>query len=141
MVIPFAPGASNDITARLIAPRLSESLGNSVVVDNALRPARPYDAAALHARECRVLMDAVFDDFDVLLAPSAIGEAPRGLSSTGSAVFNRMWTLLGVPCVTLPCTRGPTGLPVGVQIIGRYRADRKTLDAAAWIERQVAVKA
>lgn len=100
-------------------------------------PGEAYDAAVMHARECRVLIDAAFADFDALLAPSAIGEAPLGLSSTGKAVFNRMWTLLGLPCVTIPCNRGPVGLPVGVQIIGRFRSDKKTLEIAAWIERQI----
>jgi Asp-tRNA(Asn)/Glu-tRNA(Gln) amidotransferase A subunit family amidase len=123
---------------RLHREQLSAGLASRV--QNGLAcSADAYEAAARHARECRVLMDGVFDDFDVLLAPSAPGEAPPGLTSTGKAIFNRMWTLLGVPCVTLPCTRGPTGLPVGVQIIGRYRADRKTLDVAAWIERRLAV--
>ena len=99
-------------------------------------PGEDYEAATRHARDCRALIDDCFREFDVLLTPSAIGEAPAGLSSTGKAVFNRMWTLLGLPCITLPRYRGEAGLPVGIQIIGRFRADRKTLDVAAWVEQE-----
>jgi Asp-tRNA(Asn)/Glu-tRNA(Gln) amidotransferase A subunit family amidase len=86
-------------------------------------------ANAVHAQE---LIDACFDRYDVLLAPSAIGEAPAGLHTTGNAIFCRMWTLLGLPCVHLPFARGVQGLPVGLQMIGRFGADQKTLQAAHW---------
>lgn len=99
-------------------------------------PGEDYETASRLARECRALIDDCFREFDVLLTPSAIGEAPVGLSSTGKAVFNRMWTLLGLPCLTLPRYRGGTGLPVGIQIIGRFRADRKMLDVATWVENE-----
>jgi Asp-tRNA(Asn)/Glu-tRNA(Gln) amidotransferase A subunit family amidase len=71
---------------------------------------------------------------DVLLTPSAIGEAPEGLSSTGDPAFNRIWTLLGVPCLNLPGAVAPSGMPVGVQLVGRSGCDGDLLAAAAWIE-------
>jgi Asp-tRNA(Asn)/Glu-tRNA(Gln) amidotransferase A subunit family amidase len=68
------------------------------------------------------------------LTPSAPGEAPVGLDSTGDASFNRGWTMLHVPCVSVPAGMGPGGLPIGVQIVGRIGADARTLAAAAFLE-------
>jgi Asp-tRNA(Asn)/Glu-tRNA(Gln) amidotransferase A subunit family amidase len=84
-------------------------------------------------------MDDVFREFDVLLTPSAPGEAPEGLERTGSAVFNRPWTLLGVPCVTVPAGVGPHGLPVGVQLVGRYGDDARTFSYADWVRKAIDV--
>lgn len=95
--------------------------------------AASYDAARSLARACRAEFAGVAGGCDVLLTPSATGEAPAGLESTGNPVMNRMWTLLGVPCVNVPAARGPHGLPVGVQIIGRRDDDAHALSAAAWI--------
>ena len=96
-------------------------------------PRERYDAAMRHARECRRVFDGLFTEVDVLLTPSAPGEAPRGLESTGSALFNRNWTLLGAPCVTVPYGQGESGLPLGVQIVGRYDDDERVLLAAEWV--------
>ena len=76
--------------------------------------------------------------FDALIAPSAPGEAPKGLEATGDPVFNRMWTLLGNPCVTLPCAKGPNGLPVGVQFVGALGEDDALLGVCAWAESRLA---
>ena len=73
-------------------------------------------------------------DYDFLLTPPARGEAPKGLSSTGDAVFNRAWTLLGVPCVTLPFGAGPQGLPLGVQLVGAMDGDSALLAHAHWAD-------
>ncbi len=79
-----------------------------------------------------------FQDVDVLLTLPAPGEAPADLTFTGDPIFNKVWTALGWPCVTVPCGKGPGGLPLGVQIVGPNGEDAKTLAAAAWIERLVA---
>ena len=55
--------------------------------------------------------DAFMADFDVLLTPSAPGEAPAGLGWTGDPIFNAAWTALHVPCITVPAGVGPAGLP------------------------------
>ena len=98
----------------------------------AVSPGR-YDAARTLARSCRAALADVFADIDVVLAPSAAGEAPEGIQATGDPLFNRMWTLLHTPVVHLPLGLGPRGLPVGVTIAGPIGADRPTLSAAHWI--------
>jgi hypothetical protein len=74
---------------------------------------------------------------DVLLTPAAAGEAPVGLASTGDPAFSRIWTLLGVPCLSLPVLRGPAGLPLGLQLIGARGRDEDLLAAASWIENRL----
>jgi len=91
-----------------------------------------YDAARLHARDCRRQLAERMRDYDYLLTPSAPGEAPATLEATGSSVFNRVWTLLGVPCVTLPSGTGPNGLPLGVQLVGSFDGDSGLLAWSHW---------
>jgi Asp-tRNA(Asn)/Glu-tRNA(Gln) amidotransferase A subunit family amidase len=71
---------------------------------------------------------------DVLVTPSAPGEAPAGLEWTGDPAFNFIWTSLHVPCVTVPVGTGPNGLPLGIQIVGRCGEDRAVLAWARWVE-------
>jgi Asp-tRNA(Asn)/Glu-tRNA(Gln) amidotransferase A subunit family amidase len=79
-------------------------------------------------------VDALFDSFDVLVSPSATGEAPAGTDATGDPVFCRGWTLLGLPCVHLPVTKGPHGLPLGIQLVGRFGEDSRLLAIAEWVQ-------
>jgi Asp-tRNA(Asn)/Glu-tRNA(Gln) amidotransferase A subunit family amidase len=97
-------------------------------------PRDDYDAARRLARDCRRRLVHDFRDYDFLLTPSAPGEAPRDLDTTGSSVFNRVWTLFGVPCVTLPFGTGPQGLPLGVQLVGQPGGDRKLLSWGRWLQ-------
>ena len=78
-------------------------------------------------------LDRLFDHYDALLAPSATGQAPVGLGFTGNHVFNGMWTLLGVPSVSEPLLKGADGMPIGVQVIGRWGEDAKALKTARWL--------
>ena len=91
------------------------------------------DALAL-AQACSAQLQSSWRGCDVLLSLSAPGEAPKGLHSTGDSVFNRNWTLLGLPCVHLPTAAGPQGLPLGVQLIGPVGGDVALLGAALWAE-------
>jgi Asp-tRNA(Asn)/Glu-tRNA(Gln) amidotransferase A subunit family amidase len=96
------------------------------------------DGAALaHARATfRSLQDAFPDamgDCDILVTPSAPGEAPRGLAWTGDPAFNLIWTSLHVPCVTVPAGLGPNGMPLGIQVVGPRGADAAVLAWAAWV--------
>lgn len=78
-------------------------------------------------------LDEVFERYDAIVTPAAPGEAPQGLQSTGSAVFNSLWSLLGVPAVTLPLLTGATGMPIGVQLVGRRNNDGRLLRTARWL--------
>ncbi|MDA8109355.1 MAG: amidase [Betaproteobacteria bacterium] len=98
-------------------------------------PYADYVEAHRQADTARQRLREVFARHDVLLSPSAPGEAPAGLDATGDPVFNRIWTLLGVPCITLPAHAGPNGLPVGIQLIGTWDRDRELLGIAEWMAR------
>ncbi|HEX7384570.1 MAG TPA: amidase, partial [Burkholderiaceae bacterium] len=97
-----------------------------------------YDEALALASKCRARLAEAFGDADAILAPSAPGEAPKGLAATGDPVFCRIWTLLGAPAVNVPGAKGPTGLPVGVQVVGRPREDARALGVAEWLHRPFA---
>ena len=97
-----------------------------------------YDEARGLAATCRAMLGDVFADADVILAPSAPGEAPRGLAATGDPIFCRVWTLLGVPAMNIPCSKGPNGLPVGVQIVGRIGDDARAVAVAEWLSAALA---
>jgi Asp-tRNA(Asn)/Glu-tRNA(Gln) amidotransferase A subunit family amidase len=97
-------------------------------------PHSQYLAALALTRHCSAKLEATWQSCDVLLSLSAPGEAPEGLHSTGDSVFNRNWTLLGLPCVHLPTAAGPHGLPLGVQLIGPVGTDVALLGAALWAE-------
>ena len=85
----------------------------------------------------RAAFPAMIEGFDAILTPSAPGEAPEGLGWTGDAGFNTLWTLLHVPCVTVPAGVGPRGLPLGVQVVGRIGADAATLAWGEWVSQAV----
>jgi Asp-tRNA(Asn)/Glu-tRNA(Gln) amidotransferase A subunit family amidase len=116
--------------------RLSPRLVETIEAGLAVAPGQ-YEAALVLARNARRVLSELFTGFDALLAPSATGEAPAGLGATGDPVFSRVWTLLRLPCVNIPCGTGPRGLPLGVQLVGPGGADRETLAAADWAERQL----
>ena len=116
-----------------LSPRLDQLLdaGMSVGAD-------AYEAALAETAAARARLDGFFGSCEVILAPAAPGEAPAGLSYTGNPVFSRMWTLLGVPCVTMPAIWGDSGLPTGIQLIGRPRRDAPLMAAALFAERALA---
>ena len=93
-----------------------------------------YAAAQALAASARNAIAAVYASVDILLAPSAEGQAPAGLASTGDPIFSRLWSLLGNPCVHVPLTRGAAGMPVGVTLVGPRWADAATLAAARLLE-------
>ena len=93
-----------------------------------------YERAIDVVLEVGAMFIDAFRSVDVLLTPSAPGEAPFGLTSTGNSLFNKNWTTLGLPCVTIPAGIGQKALPLGVQFVGPYRGDSTVLLAAdaAW---------
>jgi Asp-tRNA(Asn)/Glu-tRNA(Gln) amidotransferase A subunit family amidase len=118
------------------AAQLSDSLRPRIEEGWALSRAA-YDAARTHARGCRHAFADRMRDFDFLVTPGPTGEAPATLATTGSSLFNRVWTLLGVPCVTLPFGKGPTGLPLGVQLVGTFDGDMELLAWSRWAEQNL----
>ncbi|HRE15159.1 MAG TPA: amidase [Usitatibacteraceae bacterium] len=84
-------------------------------------------------------LDGLFDGCDAIVTIPAAGEAPEGLANTGDATFCSLWTMAGLPAITLPSGRGPRGLPLGLQVVGRYREDERALQCAAWCERVLGV--
>jgi Asp-tRNA(Asn)/Glu-tRNA(Gln) amidotransferase A subunit family amidase len=100
--------------------------------------AEEYDGARRVSRRARQALADLMTDVDVILTPSAPGAAPKGLASTGTATFNRLWTLLGTPCINVPGLFDEHRLPLGVQIVGRFARDRVALEAALFVERAIA---
>jgi len=111
---------------------LSKSIREDKLAKGATIDYAAWTAARLLGERGRAAVDAMFGDIDVILTAPAKGEAPLGLERTGDATFNLLWTFLWMPCVTLPFMRGPTGLPVGIQLVGRQHEDARLLDIAAW---------
>jgi amidase len=97
-----------------------------------------YAKARARREEYRRWLDGVFDNHEMIATIPAAGEAPEGLSNTGDATFASLWTQTGFPAVSIPSGRGPKGLPLGFQVVGRYREDEQTLRAAAWCEATLA---
>lgn len=116
-----------------ISPRLAQlfDVGMAVGADD-------YDAALAVTAAARRGLGGFFGDCAAILAPAAPGEAPAGLEYTGNPVFNRMWTSLGTPCVTLPAAWGASGLPIGIQLIGRVGDDARLMACAMFAERALA---
>ncbi len=87
------------------------------------------------AQKCRAAFAEFMQGLDALITPAAPGEAPLGRESTGDATFNRPWTTMGTPCLTLPRHTGPNGLPVGVQLNGGFAKDDDLLAVGLWAEK------
>jgi Asp-tRNA(Asn)/Glu-tRNA(Gln) amidotransferase A subunit family amidase len=115
----------HDVMPPLLCEKLDETVG--------LLPAA-YDEARGIARRARGALADIFDDVDILLTFSAPGAAPKGLDWTGDPRFNRLWTLMGVPCVNIPAYVADGGLPVGVQVVARFGDDAGALAAARFVE-------
>jgi Asp-tRNA(Asn)/Glu-tRNA(Gln) amidotransferase A subunit family amidase len=116
-----------------LPPLLRQLLDNAQAIN-----AETYDEARSIAHRARGALDDVFADVDVLLTFSAPGPAPKTLASTGSARFNRLWTLLGNPCVNVPGIASGSSLPVGVQVIAPFGRDARALLAARFVEEALA---
>jgi len=112
-----------------LSPQLSGLLDRGDAADPA-----EIDAAKIRAGQAWIAMNRALSGLDALLTPSAPGEAPEGLASTGDPVFNRVVTWLGFPAVSLPAGTGPSGLPLGVQLVGAPLAEATLLAVASWTE-------
>jgi Asp-tRNA(Asn)/Glu-tRNA(Gln) amidotransferase A subunit family amidase len=124
---------------RSLAPERARSAGMLSPILTALLQggdtitAQQHEANVERAAGMYHNVDSWFDRFDIILTPSAPGEAPFADQGTGDPLFGRVWTLFGLPCVHLPFATGPHGLPVGLQAVGRRGEDYKTLCIADWM--------
>ena len=116
---------------RLAAPTLS------AIEEGRAVSAEQYLAALDWREPLYAGLEEIFERYDAILTPATPGEAPVGLSSTGSAAFNVLWTLMGVPAVTLPLLTGANGMPIGVQLVGPRNDDGRLLRTARWLERSL----
>jgi amidase len=92
-----------------------------------------YDKAQLHGLECQRALGEIFARYDVMITPSACGEATRDLKGVSDSAFNRIWTLMHGPCISIPAFKGPHGMPVGIQVVGPVGSDARTIALAQCI--------
>jgi amidase len=104
-----------------------------VVTDGRTYSYDSYLAAVRLVESWRVRMADIIGAHDAILTAAVNGEAPMGLTSTGDASFQEIWSLLHLPAMTLPLATGPSGLPVGVQLVGRRLDDARLLQLAKWV--------
>jgi Asp-tRNA(Asn)/Glu-tRNA(Gln) amidotransferase A subunit family amidase len=116
-------------------PLLRTQLDRAVAIS-----ADEYDAARRLASRARQLLADAMADHDVILTPSAPGAAPHGFATTGDPMFNRLWTLMGAPCINVTGMNDGDSLPLGIQIVGRFGRDHAALEAALFVERAIAKK-
>ena len=116
-----------------LSPRLAQLLDQGMMVG-----ADAYDAAIAQTGAAWSKLGEFFGTCNAMLVPAAPGEAPAGLGYTGNPVFNRMWTMLGMPCVTLPAIWGENGLPTGIQLVGPIGRDAELMACAVFAERALA---
>jgi Asp-tRNA(Asn)/Glu-tRNA(Gln) amidotransferase A subunit family amidase len=115
------------------AAQLSERLRGLIERGREAR-ALDYQRALRNLPAVVEAFDELFiERYDAILTAPALGTAPKGLGATGDPVFCVLWTLLGMPAVTLPLMRGANGLPLGVQLVGRRNFDGRLLRTARWL--------
>ncbi len=117
---------------RRFADLIREPL-RSMLEEGTAMPLRDYEESRSLVRKCQAELSRMFAEVEVLVTPAAPGEAPE-LATTGDPIFNRAWSALGTPVVCVPAGTGPTGLPLGIQIVGMPQQDARTLACAAWVE-------
>jgi Asp-tRNA(Asn)/Glu-tRNA(Gln) amidotransferase A subunit family amidase len=118
------------------ADRLSESLRRQIERGRATRAFDYLDALARIPRLNESFRD-VFDRYDAIVTPAAPGAAPEGLANTGDPSFCTLWTLCGMPAITLPLLSAGNGLPIGVQLVGKRGDDARLMRTANWLVRHL----
>ena len=92
-----------------------------------------YNAALARIADYRAEIEEISHEFDAILTPAVTGEAPVGLDATGSPAFCTIWTLAGVPALTMPILQGPNGMPLGVQMVSAKGDDGRLFRTARWL--------
>ena len=116
--------------AESLSPRLRAALADGDAI-----PARDYLAALDWPAVYNAALDEILDRCDAIITPAAPGPAPRSLETTGASIFNAIWTLCGLPAVTIPAFAAENGMPMGVQLVGRRGDDGRLLRSAHWLSR------
>jgi len=96
-----------------------------------------YNNALSKIDAANIYFKQFFYDYDAILTPSASGEAPKGLKSTGNPIFCTIWTFCGMPCITLPLLQGKNGLPIGVQLVSSLFDDERLFRNASWLTKKI----
>lgn len=96
-------------------------------------PATEYLRAQQQIPQLAQTLDDILAEYDAVLTPATPSEAPMGLESTGSPIFCTIWTLCGVPAISLPLLQGEDGMPLGVQLVARRCDDARLLRTARWL--------
>ena len=115
--------------------KLSKPMQDAIVNGNK-HSAKEYAKALDFMKTSYEYHEEVFEKYHGVLSPSSPGVAPKSLKSTGSAEFNRVWSYLGTPCISLPLLKGENKMPLGVQLIGAKFDDHKFLGFANWLEKE-----
>ncbi|MEP2639713.1 amidase [Roseobacter sp.] len=116
--------------------QISDTLKPVLTRARTISAAEYQDALAVKT-SAQAFFAEFFIDYDAIIAPSAAGEAPGFDTGTGDPIFCTLWTLAGLPCVTIPLLVGETGLPIGVQLIGPAHKDDRLLRTAAWLQQHI----
>ena len=115
--------------------KLSKSMQDAIVKGNK-HSAKEYAEALDFMKRSYESYEEVFEDYHGVLSPSSPGVAPKSLKSTGSAEFNKVWSYLGTPCISLPLLQGEANMPLGVQLTGAKYDDHRFLGIANWLEKE-----
>ena len=118
--------------------RLSEQLQRQIERGRETRAADYLNALSRIAPIQQSLIELFEQRYDAILTPAAASAAPQGLSSTGDPAFCTLWTLCGMPCVSLPLLQSADGLPIGVQLVGPREGDARLLRTARWLAAKMA---
>jgi len=151
LVLPPEFDELYDLTAKLFAveygravtPELLQSPENlssavmTMVKNAAAVSPETYMEGLARVDALRVAANAVIEPYDLILTPSTGGEAPMGHESTGPVTFTIIWQALSLPSLTMPVFKGPNGLPVGVQLVGKRHKDVELLAMADWVWREL----
>ena len=115
--------------------KLSKPMQDAIVKGNK-HSSKEYAEALDFMKRSYESYEEVFEDYHGVLSPSSPGVAPKSLKSTGSAEFNKVWSYLGTPCISLPLLQGEANMPLGVQLTGAKYDDHRFLGIANWLEKE-----
>ncbi|MEQ9200016.1 MAG: amidase family protein, partial [Rhodospirillales bacterium] len=113
------------ISQRLRDGRIADGMGCSF---------ETYRDSWAYLADCRAALPDLFGDIDFLITPSAFGEATTGLETTGPTQIGSIFTPLYLPCLSLPVYTGPSGLPMGLQLLCLPDRDEQLFRQARWVE-------